>query len=105
MDPAQMPKICDVSRANGHVGGSTLDRLPLEMSVMQTTSAFQTSGLLRAAQSASQLEPDRLVATDLPILIEGEPGSGRTTAARGTRGGILTLDIPPPYPKLSKIAA
>ena len=118
VDPAQMLQVCDASRADGYVGGSTLDRLPLEMSVMQTTSAFKTAGLLRAAQDDSQRERDRLsgligrspaaqalaeriarlVATDLPILIEGEPGSGRTTAARAIHvasrrtGGLALLD-------------
>ncbi len=116
VDPAQMLMVCDASRADGYVGGSTLDRLPLEMSVMQTTSAFKTAGLLRATQNQSEREVDRLsgligrspaartlaeriarlVATDLPILIEGEPGAGRTTAARAIhvasrRSGALTV--------------
>jgi DNA-binding NtrC family response regulator len=108
--------VCDASRADGYVGGSTLDRLPLEMSVMQTTSAFKTAGLLRDAaaapeagripgllgrsQPARQLAARvaRLVATDLPILVEGEPGAGRTTVARaihqasGRTGRLTFLD-------------
>jgi predicted TIM-barrel enzyme len=99
IDPGHMLEVCDASRADGYVGGSTLDRLPLEMAVMQTTSAFKTAALLRPeppsedarliglvgrSQPARALAARiaRLVATDLPILIEGEPGSGRTTAAR-----------------------
>jgi predicted TIM-barrel enzyme/transcriptional regulator with AAA-type ATPase domain len=114
IDPGHLLQVCDASRADGYVGGSTLDRLPLEMSVMQTTSAFKTAGLLREAaapeavripglvgrsQPARQLAARiaRLVATDLPILVEGEPGSGRTTVARAIhqasgRSGLTFLD-------------
>jgi predicted TIM-barrel enzyme/transcriptional regulator with AAA-type ATPase domain len=116
IDPGHLLQVCDASRADGYVGGSTLDRLPLEMSVMQTTSAFKTAGLLRAAaaepearripglvgrsQPARQLAARvaRLVATDLPILVEGERGAGRTTVARaihqasGRAGGLSFLD-------------
>ena len=113
IDPAHMLQVCDASRADGYIGGSTLDRLPLEMAVMQTTSAFKTAALLRgdaarepeqiaglvgrslaARQLASRIA--RLVATDLPILIEGEAGAGRTTTARAIhrasgRSGALTF--------------
>ena len=117
IDTGHLLQVCDASRADGYVGGSTLDRLPLEMSVMQTTSAFKTAGLLRDAaaaapeavripglvgrsQPARQLAARvaRLAATDLPILVEGEPGAGRTTVARaihqasGRSGGLTFLD-------------
>ena len=115
VDPAHLLQVCDASRADGYVGGSTLDRLPLEMSVMQTTSAFKTAGLLRdgpaeaagrlpglvgRSQAARQLAARvaRLVATDLPILVEGERGAGRTTVARaiheasGRVGSLTFLD-------------
>ncbi len=115
IDPGHLLRVCEASRADGYVGGSTLDRLPLEMSVMQTTSAFKTAGLLRAeaepeagrlpglvgrSQAARQLAARlaRLAATDLPILVEGEPGAGRTTVARaihqasGRSGSLTFLD-------------
>lgn len=113
VDPAHMLQVCDASRADGYIGGSTLDRLPLEMAVMQTTSAFKTAALLRtpADREAEQISGlvgrslaarnlatriARLVATDLPIIIEGEPGAGRTTTARAIhrasgRSGALTF--------------
>ncbi|MGK7864157.1 hypothetical protein [Falsiroseomonas sp. E2-1-a4] len=47
IDPGRLLRVCDTSRADGYVGGSTLVRLPLEMSVMQPTSAFKVAGLLR----------------------------------------------------------
>ncbi|MBL6080525.1 phosphoenolpyruvate hydrolase family protein [Belnapia sp. T18] len=115
IDPGHLLQVCDTSRADGYVGGSTLDRLPLEMSVMQTTSAFKTAGLLRDkpareagrlpglvghSQAVRQLAERvaRLVATDLPILVAGEPGAGRTTVARaihqasGRAGSLTFLD-------------
>jgi len=115
IDPGHLLQVCEASRADGYVGGSTLDRLPLEMSVMQTTSAFKTAGLLRdeppreavqfpslagRSQAVRQLAARvaRLVATDLPVLIEGEAGAGRTTLARaihqgsGRAGSLTFLD-------------
>jgi predicted TIM-barrel enzyme len=113
IDPSHLQQVCEASRADGYLGGSTLDRLPLEMSVMQTTSAFKTTrllpqgrdsavppmpGLAGRSQAARQLMARiaRLVATDLPILVEGEPGAGRTTVARAIhqasgRSGALTF--------------
>lgn len=109
VDPAQMAEVCDASRADGYVGGSTLDRLPLEMAVMQTTSAFKTARLLRpeapriaglvgrsAAVRLLAARIARVVATDLPVLVEGEAGAGRTTVARAIHvasrpDGSLTL--------------
>lgn len=117
--PQDALSVCDASRADGYIGGSTLDRLPLEMSVMQTTSAFKTAPLLRAAREGEAREHlrisavagligqseamaelteriARLVATDLPILIRGEPGAGKTTAARAVhvasrRAGVFIV--------------
>jgi predicted TIM-barrel enzyme/transcriptional regulator with AAA-type ATPase domain len=119
ISPADALKVCDASGADGYIGGSTLDRLPLEMSVMQTTSAFKTAPLLRAGladeahararlssiaglagqSEAMALVADRiarLIGTDLAILIAGEPGAGKTTAARavhvaGRRAGPFRL--------------
>ncbi|MCW8084157.1 phosphoenolpyruvate hydrolase family protein [Sabulicella glaciei] len=99
VDPTHMLQVCDASRADGYVGGSTLDRLPLELSVMQSTSAFKTAPLLRPGAPEPTALPlglvgrspaalalaariARLVATDLPVVVEGEPGSGRTTVSR-----------------------
>jgi predicted TIM-barrel enzyme/transcriptional regulator with AAA-type ATPase domain len=116
-----MIRVCDAARADGYVGGSTFDRLPLEMSVMQSASAFKTASLLRPARDDAQREHARitalaglvghsaamarmveriarLVATDLPVLVLGEAGSGKTTVARAVHvasrrtGPFLVLD-------------
>jgi predicted TIM-barrel enzyme/transcriptional regulator with AAA-type ATPase domain len=125
VDSADMIRVCDEAKADGYVGGSTLDRLPLEMSVMQTTSAFKTASLLRPLRDEAQREHvritalaglvgqseaiarmveriARLVATDLAVLVCGEPGSGRTTVARAVHvasrrtGPFLVLDAADP---------
>ncbi|MCV6037549.1 phosphoenolpyruvate hydrolase family protein, partial [Escherichia coli] len=75
IDPGHLLQVCDASRANGYVGGSTLDRLPLEMSVMQTTSAFKTAGLLRKEAAP---------AGGLPGLV-GRSQAARQMAARLAR--------------------
>jgi DNA-binding NtrC family response regulator len=114
-----MWRVCSESRADGYIGGSTLDRLPLEMSVMRTTSAFKATAVLRAARESANREQIRLGAlaglrgqslaaqalneriasvasTDLPVLVCGEPGVGKTTVARAVhvasrRGGPLAV--------------
>jgi predicted TIM-barrel enzyme/transcriptional regulator with AAA-type ATPase domain len=105
VSPDDMWRVCSESRADGYIGGSTLDRLPLEMSVMRTTSAFKATAVLRAARESANREQIRLGAlaglrgqslaaqalneriasvasTDLPVLVCGEPGVGKTTVAR-----------------------
>ncbi|MDP4026458.1 phosphoenolpyruvate hydrolase family protein [Methylobacterium sp. NEAU 140] len=125
VDSAGMIRVCDEAKADGYVGGSTLDRLPLEMSVMQTTSSFKTASLLRPVRDEAQREHARitalaglvgqseavtrmveriarLVATDLAMLVLGEPGSGRTTVARAVHvasrraGSFFVLDAADP---------
>ncbi len=119
--PADAVSVCDAAGADGYIGGSTLDRLPLEMSVMQTTSAFKAAGALREERDASTREAartgglagligrsqpmldmvtqiGRLARTDLAIWISGEAGSGRTAAARAVHvasrslGPFIVLD-------------
>jgi predicted TIM-barrel enzyme/DNA-binding NtrC family response regulator len=122
VNPDDMYRVCRDARADGYVGGSTLDRMPLEMSVMQKTSAFKAFNLLQQSNAVQSRETaraarvagivgqsdfvsrllDRLVrvaATNLPVLIIGEPGLGRTTMARSLhalsgRRGPLTIVNP-----------
>jgi DNA-binding NtrC family response regulator len=92
---------------------------------MQTASAFKTASLLRPARDEAQREHARitalaglvgqseaiarlveriarLVATDLAVLVRGEPGSGRTTVARAVHvasrrpGPFFVLDAADP---------
>lgn len=121
VNPGDMYRICRDSRADGYVGGSTLDRMPLEMSVMQKTSAFKAFNLLQQSHAVQSRETaraarmagivgqsdfvsrllDRLVrvaATNLPVLIVGEPGLGRVAMARslhalsGRRGPLTVVN-------------
>ncbi|HEV2559389.1 MAG TPA: phosphoenolpyruvate hydrolase family protein [Microvirga sp.] len=119
VSPDDMWRVCGESRADGYIGGSTLDRLPLEMSVMRTTSAFKATAVLRAARESANREHIRLgtlaglrgqslaaqslneriasvASTDLPVLIRGEAGVGKTTVARAVhvasrRGGSFKV--------------
>lgn len=127
--PVVLPKdaiaVCDGSGADGYIGGSTLDRLPLEMSVMQTTSAFKGANLLRNEQVHAIREQSRIggiagligqseaiarlvdmvarmARSELSVCIAGEPGSGKTTVARALHvasrspGPLLVLDAGDP---------
>lgn len=113
--PDDMYRVWHDAKADGYVGGSTFDRVPVESVIYQMTSAFKTVGRLRQAEQVqtrtdveirrltgivgqsvamqtviSQI--DRLSMLPLPVLIIGEVGTGRMTAARslhvlGRRGG------------------
>lgn len=109
------------ARADGYVGGSTIDRVPFEESVTQSTSSFKTAGYFRyeseardrrvaafalgaglAGQSRAFLSAieraSYLASARQHVLVRGEPGSGKTTLARAIHGwskqdgGIYVLD-------------
>ncbi|WFE74909.1 phosphoenolpyruvate hydrolase family protein [Roseinatronobacter sp. S2] len=105
INPDDMFRVCDEASADGYVGGSTLDRVPLEISVTERTSAFKAFGLLKQANTAQTRElgraariagivgqsefvlavleqVTRLAGTRIPALICGEPGLGRGALAR-----------------------
>jgi predicted TIM-barrel enzyme/DNA-binding NtrC family response regulator len=116
--PEQMDYVCRTAKADGYVGGSTIDRVPLESAVEMATTAFRTVGALRKQVDALERQLNRKLAIDaligfsegisqardqvahamerdLPVLIVGEPGSGRSDVARAIhearvgRGRIL----------------
>lgn len=117
--PEQMDYVCRIAKADGYVGGSTIDRVPLESAIEMATTAFRTVGALRKQVDALERQLDRRLAvdaligsseamrrardqvahamarSDLPVLILGEPGSGRSDVARAIheagvgRGRIL----------------
>ena len=99
-DPAQLAAIYQQAEIDGYVGGSTIDRLPLEVSVKNRTSHFKSTALM-AHKIASEHEtlvrrakavgfvgssPSilktvkaiyRFAPSNVSLLISGEPGSGR----------------------------
>lgn len=121
VSPDDMYRVFRDAKADGYVGGSTLDRMPLELSVMEKTSAFKAIGLLQQADMAQSRETlraarvtgitgqsqsvarlleqvVRVSSTNLPVLVVGEKGLGRTMLARGLhalsgrRGPITALN-------------
>lgn len=117
--PEQMDYVCRIAKADGYVGGSTIDRVPLESAIEMATTAFRAVGALRKQVDALERQLngkpaiDALIGfseamrrardqvahamerSDLPVLIIGEPGSGRSDVARAIheagvgRGRIL----------------
>ncbi|WIW50575.1 phosphoenolpyruvate hydrolase family protein (plasmid) [Bradyrhizobium sp. 62B] len=102
--PDELLDICRETGVQGFIGGSSLDRVPLEMSVLEVTSGFKTIHLLREkvdllerqlqlsgfrhgiiAQSSVMkrvLEAaKRLAANPNPVLVWGEAGSGKRRIA------------------------
>ncbi|WP_445220055.1 phosphoenolpyruvate hydrolase family protein [Bradyrhizobium sp. Pa8] len=102
--PVELLDICRETGIQGFIGGSSLDRVPLEMSVLEVTSGFKTVHLLREkvdllerqlqlsgfrhgiiAQSSIMkrvLETARrLAGNPNPVLVWGEAGSGKRRIA------------------------
>ncbi|WP_296479111.1 phosphoenolpyruvate hydrolase family protein [Roseinatronobacter sp.] len=123
ISPDDMFRVCAEARADGYVGGSTLDRVPLEHSVTERTSAFKAFEFLKQTDSAQSRalsrvaritgvvgqsefvmavldRVSRLAPTGLPVLISGEAGLGRGALARGLhalaerQGPLLSLRAP-----------
>jgi predicted TIM-barrel enzyme/DNA-binding NtrC family response regulator len=103
--PEQMDEVCRFAKADGYIGGSTIDRVPLESAIEMATSAFKTIGALRSQVDSLERRLNRKVTidtligfsdsmerareqvaqameTDLPVLIVGEAGSGRRELAK-----------------------
>lgn len=103
--PEQMEEVCTAAGADGYIGGSTIDRVPLEGAIEMTTSAFKTIGSLRRQVDSLEQQLHRRVAADAliglsegiaqtrervaqamdsaaPVLIVGEPGTGRGEVAK-----------------------
>ncbi len=108
--PEQMDEVCRAAQADGYIGGSTIDRVPLETAIELVTAAFKTMGALRrrVTRLERQLDPlrtplglvgsavtvvqpraafEQALATDLPTLIVGEAGTGRRDLARALHAG------------------
>lgn len=102
--PEELLDVCRETGTQGFIGGSSLDRVPLEMSVLEMTSGFKTIHMLRekvdllerqlqlngyrhgvVARSASMnhaLETAKRLATGSnPVLIVGEEGTGKRRVA------------------------
>ncbi|WP_259666670.1 phosphoenolpyruvate hydrolase family protein [Rhizobium bangladeshense] len=102
--PEELMDVCRETGTQGFIGGSSLDRVPLEMSVLEMTSGFKTINVLRekvdllerqlqlngyrhgiVARSASMNNAldaaKRLASGTNPVLIVGEPGTGKRRVA------------------------
>ena len=104
VNPEEMYLVCRSSKADGYVGGSTIDRLPSENSIEGVTSAFKAVGTLQ--RKIDQLERklelvqrrfsivgrsdaiirakqsiEKLARSPAPLLIVGEKGTGKRLVA------------------------
>ena len=104
VSPRQLEELCLVAEVDGYVGGSTIDRVPSESAIEAVTATFKAIGALQQGQATTRrldrrtfphslwghsaaVEDARtlfarLSSTEHPILIAGEPGSGRREIAR-----------------------
>ncbi|MEZ2131509.1 MULTISPECIES: phosphoenolpyruvate hydrolase family protein [unclassified Sinorhizobium] len=104
VSPRHLEELCRVARVDGYIGGSTIDRVPLETAIEIVTASFKTieslrdrverlehnglgnalpSPLLGRSDAAAELQAiyHRLQMTDLPVLIVAQPRSGAREVA------------------------
>ncbi len=108
--PKQLEEMCRIAAIDGYIGGSTIDRVPLESAMEVMTSAFKAIGALRSRIDGLERELDwrrypialrgssqsirrvrtlfsGLLESDDPVLIAGEPGTGRRSLAEALHAG------------------
>jgi predicted TIM-barrel enzyme/transcriptional regulator with AAA-type ATPase domain len=98
--PDHLVEVCRLAEADAYIGGSTIDRLPTETSIAETTARFKAvwsvrgklsdaagsgNGRMLAGQSPASRELQSALAglsgDHAPVLIVGEAGSGKRAAA------------------------
>ncbi len=100
VSPEEMYIVCRSSKADGYVGGSTIDRVPSESSIEGVTSAFKAVRVLKRkidelerklervqrrfsivgrsdAMVRAKQSIERLARSSTPLLIVGEKGTGK----------------------------
>ncbi|MBA1149013.1 phosphoenolpyruvate hydrolase family protein [Ectothiorhodospiraceae bacterium WFHF3C12] len=121
--PGQVAQICVEAGMQGYIGGSTLDRLPIENAVVDATLAFKSAGSARQQERAelgvllgraaevgirgrssaltdSLFRLQALAENQAPLLVSGAPGTQRHAAVEfarrcvsGTAGELATLVV------------
>lgn len=105
VSPVDMHGVCEAARADGYIGGSTIDRIPIETAIEDAAAGFKMIAELqsdRQAQEAYALrrkrnygligwsdaivqtrrDLHRLAASEGPVMVMGPSGSGKHLVAR-----------------------
>jgi DNA-binding NtrC family response regulator/predicted TIM-barrel enzyme len=115
--PQAAAEVCQASNADGYVASSTVDRIPLESAVFDAAAAFKAVagltrkvealknemlgdgrrfGLIGRSAAMAQLVRmiERLVDSDLTVLIHGPSGAGKELVAQALHQGSHRRDRP-----------
>ena len=107
--PEEAKGVAEIAQADGYIGGSTIDRIPLETAVAGITSAYKSVAVLEQhiqdlksawlgdghefgliGRSPAMLDVVRIIRkvarTDLTVLITGENGTGKELVAQAVHG-------------------
>jgi two-component system, NtrC family, response regulator AtoC len=106
---AEAVQVCEACSIHGYIGGSTVDRLPLQTAVRATAAGFKSLsasihsttaggrvshrewwpwGVIGRSPSVRRVihQIERVAPTRLPVLILGENGTGKELVARALHG-------------------
>lgn len=104
VSPEDMHRVCQASRADGYIGGSTIDRVPLEIAIEEAASSFKMAAALEQEEEPGRHSLRRprdfglvgwseaiagirrqipiLARSGKPVLVNGPPGAGKELVAR-----------------------
>ncbi|MCF3934865.1 phosphoenolpyruvate hydrolase family protein [Acuticoccus sp. M5D2P5] len=87
VSPKHLEALCRITSIDGYIGGSTIDRVPLESAIEATTASFKTIERIR-----SRTEPTARASAAVPPALVGSSAEARE--ARAVLQRLAGADVP-----------